>query len=181
MPLSDDGKRMARESGDFFARSSGAGWCVEFDIPIFVCCRFEGKIKHVFTSPLLRCIETADPVAAKLSLDVKLEDGKLMLNCYVLSRAIIFTAVMIEGLCEAPYTAAGKDGFAGGWTEYLTTDLKRERGAYFPRIDRSYHNVVEADDVSFIGYIDRLMKTVDTLLERHPGEDLVLVTHGTAP
>lgn len=87
----------------------------------------------------------------------------------------------MQGLSEAPYTAAGKDGFAGGWAEYLTPDLKRERSAYFPRIERSYQHVAEADDVSFIGYIDRLMKTVDTLLDRNPGEDLVLITHGTAP
>ena len=85
------------------------------------------------------------------------------------------------GLCEAPYTAAGKDGFAGGWAEYLTTELKQQRHAYFPRIQRKYQHVTEADDVSFIGYIDRLMKTVDTLLNRYPREDMALITHGTAP
>ena len=43
--------------------------------------RFKGNIKHVFSSPFLRCIETSDPIAATLDLPLKLEEGNHEFAC----------------------------------------------------------------------------------------------------
>ncbi|MDB9312506.1 histidine phosphatase family protein [Spirulina sp. CS-785/01] len=107
-------------------------------------------IAHIFTSPFLRTVQTADFVADKLNLPLKLETG-------------LSEWLTLYWICVNPDLLP-------------KATLKKQ----FPAIDTSYQPLVPANYPETTRMIrQRLRDTLNALLERY-SENLLLVTHSSA-
>jgi hypothetical protein len=154
--LSDAGKIMAREIGDFFGSFA------------------KGKIKSVLVSPLLRTMQTADPIASQLDVCLNLEDGLAEVPvCYM------------EGMLSPIHGGLGLDYGPNGakvlrpWSEYFTPELKAQRQIYFQKINISYTPLLAPNDVHLNEYIERCWDIFNLIVAS--GENEVMVTHGLLP
>jgi hypothetical protein len=154
--LSDAGKIMAREIGDFFGSFA------------------KGKINCVRVSPLLRTMQTADPIASQLDLALNLEDGLAEVPvCYM------------EGMISPAHGGLGQDygpngaRVLGPWSEYFTPQLKAERQRYFQKVDPSYTPLLSPNDVHINEYIERCWDIFNLIVAS--GENEIMVTHGLLP
>ncbi|MCX5658111.1 MAG: histidine phosphatase family protein [Planctomycetota bacterium] len=128
-PLSPEGRVQAGEVGARLAR--------------------EG-IQHLFASPFLRALETAEPIGAALNLPVRVE----------------------HGLCEAFYPQ-----WFPVWPTFLP---REEMLGRFPGVDRGYTSAVTPQYPETKEELQaRTARTVDALVDRFPG-NLALVSHGGA-
>jgi broad specificity phosphatase PhoE len=104
-------------------------------------------IRHIFSSPFLRCLQTAYPIARKLDLLIKVE-------------ASLGEWLNIEWLSESP-------------TLYSETLLK----PFYPSIDRRYTSHLFPQYPETLEQVQRRkMEIIDQLLKNFSG-DLLLVGH----
>lgn len=129
-PLSEDGLIQAEQLGE----------------------RFKGeKIKHIFASPFLRTVQTANAVAEALNLEIKLETG-------------LSEWLNPEWMTEEP--------------ERLSTP---ELKALFPRIDTSYTSQIAANYPETHEQVrHRSAQTARCLASEFWPNDILLVAHGAS-
>ncbi len=108
------------------------------------------KITHIFTSPFLRTVQTANYVAEALNLPLKLE----------------------WGLCEwlNPEWIATDP-------ETLTAEALRQQ---FPQIDPTYQTQPTSYPESWENCLQRTRETAQRLVDAFPHEDLLFVGHGAS-
>lgn len=129
-PLSGAGRRQAL---DIAGALGGEGVC------------------HVFSSPFLRALETAHPLAEKLGLPLRIEPG----------------------LCEW----LNPEWF-GAMPEWMSLPAAAAR---FPQVDTAYTAAVLPafpEPVEAVHAFDRVARTLAALLERHPDGNLAVFAHG---
>eukprot|EP01137_Pigoraptor_chileana_P007412 Opistho-2@52962 len=129
-PLTDRGKEQARLTGVFL--------------------RDEG-VSHVFSSPFLRCLQTADEIAKVLNVPVMVENGlsEFMTLQWFPKKPIILTSAEIAGAIE-----------------------KYDGGVYKSQFEFKHPETIRDMGV-------RYMDTAKRLAQHHPEEGhTLLVTHG---
>jgi glucosyl-3-phosphoglycerate phosphatase len=106
----------------------------------------DGTIDAIYSSDLWRARETAEILAAKLGLEVQLD----------------------ERLRERSF---------GSWEGFTTPEIE-ERFAEAHRLWRLGEGPGSEDAEPFETFSDRIAAFLDELLERHPDEEVLVVSHG---
>jgi broad specificity phosphatase PhoE len=138
--LSPLGLAQATETGEFFAAAGGGG------------------ISAVLSSPYLRCLQTAHPIAVALGVPLCAEDS---------------VAELPPSFLRGP-AAATEDSI-------VRSVQLEERKHYFPLLDVTYRSDVAAELLhagDCFGIQQRYWQGIEQWLLSHAGESVVVVTHG---